>query len=285
MDFILRPAVPVDAPACGRICYEAFRAIATHHNFPPPLPSPAVATEWLSGMLAHPAFYGVVAEVEGHVVGSNFLDERATIVGLGPITVDPASQNHTIGRQLMQHALARAAAQGRAGVRLAQDAYHTRSLCLYTKLGFEARELLAIMQGPPLSLQLTGFEVRPALQGDRAVCDQLCRQVHGYERSDELHDAILQGTATVVEHDGAITGYATLLGISGHAVGTSTAVLQALIGAASSFSGPGFLLPTRNGELFRWCLQHGLRVVSLMTYMSLGLYNEPTSPWLPSVLS
>jgi hypothetical protein len=36
--------------------------------------------------------------------------------------------------------------------------------------------------------------------------------------------------------------------------------LKALISAAKEFCGPGFLLPTRNGELFRWCLGDGLRV-------------------------
>ena len=59
---------------------------------------------------------------------------------------------------------------------------------------------------------------------------------------------------------------------------------KALIGAAPAFVGPSFLLPTRNGEVFRWCLAHGLRVVQLMTLMSLGLYNEPQGAFLPSIL-
>jgi hypothetical protein len=62
-----------------------------------------------------------------------------------------------------------------------------------------------------------------------------------------------------------------------------TCELQALIGAAQTFAGPGFLLPTRNTRLFRWCLQRGLRVTQPMTLMSLGLYNEPAGAFLPSV--
>lgn len=54
----------------------------------------------LTMMLSHGGFYSVVAEDAGNVVGSNFLDERGPIAGVGPITVDPASQNRTIGRQL-----------------------------------------------------------------------------------------------------------------------------------------------------------------------------------------
>lgn len=60
--------------------------------------------------------------------------------------------------------------------------------------------------------------------------------------------------------------------------------LKALIAAAPEFAGPGFLVPTRNGELFRWCLAHGLRMAHPMTLMSVGLYNEPTGGFLPSIL-
>jgi len=88
MDLKLRAGVPDDGETCGRICYEAFRVIATRHNFPPDFPSPTVAAGFLGALLAHPGFYSVVAEVDGRIVGSNFLDERSTIAGVGPITVD-----------------------------------------------------------------------------------------------------------------------------------------------------------------------------------------------------
>jgi hypothetical protein len=70
----------------------------------------------------------------------------------------------------------------------------------------------------------------------------------------------------------------------GHAVAESNADLQALIASAESFQGPGILVPTRNAELFRWCLGHGLRVIEPMTLMSLGLYNEPVGAFLPSIV-
>ncbi len=76
MDATFRPAKPEDAKACGQICYEAFRTIAEQHNFPPDFPSADVATDFLTAMLSHPGFYGVLAEVDGRIVGSNFLDER-----------------------------------------------------------------------------------------------------------------------------------------------------------------------------------------------------------------
>jgi hypothetical protein len=88
----------------------------------------------------------------------------------------------------------------------------------------------------------------------------------------------------VVEHDGRVTGYATAVGFLGHAVGETNEELKALIGAAPEFLGPGFLLPTRNAELFRWCLERGLKVVQPMTLMSIGLYNEPVGAFLASIL-
>ena len=69
-----------------------------------------------------------------------------------------------------------------------------------------------------------------------------------------------------------------------HAVAETNDDLNALIAAAKSFEGPGFLLPSRNGDLMRWCLSKGLRVTQAVTLMTMGLYNEPAGAYLPSVL-
>src|SRR5882762_7568734 len=108
MSIVLRRGTPADAAACGPICFEAFKAIDDEHNFPWDFPSAEVATGLLTMMLSNPGFYSVVAEKDGIIVGSNFLDERCPIAGVGPITVDPASQNRSTGRQLMCAVLARA---------------------------------------------------------------------------------------------------------------------------------------------------------------------------------
>jgi predicted N-acetyltransferase YhbS len=151
MSIVLRPGTPRDAAVCGPICFEAFKAIDDEHNFPWDFPSAEVATGRLTMMLSNPGFYSVVAENEGKVVGSNFLDERGAIAGIGPISVDPASQNQTIGRRLMGAVLDRARERHAAGVRLLQSAFHNRSLCLYAKLGFETRETISKINGAPLS--------------------------------------------------------------------------------------------------------------------------------------
>ncbi len=116
MSTVLRPGTPNDAAACGAICYEAFKSFGSAHNFVPDFPSPEVASGLLALLLAHPGFYSVVAESDGRVIGSNFLDERSNIAGVGPITVDPHGQNRGVGRRLMQDVLDRAARRNSAGV-------------------------------------------------------------------------------------------------------------------------------------------------------------------------
>ena len=97
IDVKLRAGTQADAVPSGTICYEAFRAVCTQHNFPPDFPSAEVVSGLLSTLLAHPQFYSVVAELDGRIVGSNFVDERSCICGVGPITVDPTVQNGGIG--------------------------------------------------------------------------------------------------------------------------------------------------------------------------------------------
>lgn len=279
----IRRAKPEDAAACGQICFEAFHKISTEHNFPPDTPAPEVAVGVLTQLFSHPGFYCVVAEVDGTIAGSNCMDERDVIGGVGPITIDPKVQNRGIGRALMDAVLDRARERNLAGVRLVQAAFHNRSLSLYTTLGFDVREPLSVMQGPAIKNLYDGFAVRKALASDLKACNKVALQVHGHHRGGELSDAIQQGTATVVERHGRITGYASSLAFFGHSVAETNPDLQAIIAAADAFGGPGFLMPARNAELFRWCLGNGLRVVEPMTLMSIGLYNEPKGAFLPSI--
>jgi len=284
MDLKLRVGTREDASALGVIDFEAFKSISSEHNFPWDFRSIEIATAVVGAMLANPGFYCVVAELDGKIVGSNFLDQRNPITGVGPISVDPAVQNLTIGRQLMLAVMERSKQRGFAGCRLVQAAYHNRSLCLYTKLGFDTREPLSKMLGAPPKVIFPGYQVRAATESDLSVCNELCRSVHGHDRGGELRDAIKQGTAKVVEHLERITGYATDVAFFAHAVGETNQDIEALIASAREIGGGGFLLPTRNNELFRWCLKNGLRLVHQMTLMTTGLYNEPTGAYLPSVL-
>jgi GNAT superfamily N-acetyltransferase len=280
----IRRARPEDAQICGRICFEAFHKINTDHGFPPDLPAPEVGIGILSMMFSHPGFWCVVAEVDGRIVGSNCLDERCAVFGVGPITINPAVQNRGVGRRLMQAVLDRGRERNAPSLRLIQAAFHNRSLSLYTKLGFDPREPISVMQGPPLKRTITGCRVRKATAKDLDAANRVCAHVHGIHRGGELADAINQGTARVVERHGRITGYTSSMALFGHSVAESVLDLQGLIADAKEFGGPGILVPTRNAPLFRWCLLNGLRVVEPMTLMTTGLYSEPVGAYLPSIL-
>lgn len=284
LDVVLRPGTLDDAEPCGMICYEAFKTISDQHNFPRDFPSPEPAVGLLSMLLSRNDVYSVVAEIDGTIAGSNFMWEQKHVAGIGPITVDPKVQNSTVGTRLMLDVLRRAEERGFASVRLVQAAFHNRSLALYTKLGFDTREPLSLMNGPVLKSEIPGHVVRAANENDREACNALCFRVHGHDRNVEVADAINEGRASVVEQGSRITGYTTGINFLGHTVAESNEDLKALIGAVTEFQGPGFLLPTRNSDVFRWCLEKGLRVVLPMTLMSKGLYNEPRGAFLPSIL-
>jgi len=283
-DIVVRIATPEDSAVCGPICFDAFSMINAAHGFPCDLPGSEAATGLLSMMFSNPGFYSVVAEVDGQIVGSNCMDERSVIRGVGPITIDPGAQNIGVGRRLMQAVMDRANDHGAAGIRLVQAAFHNRSLSLYTSLGFDIREPLSCMQGRTLERSVAGCAVRPAKPDDADACNALSRRVHGFDRGVDLGEAIEQGTARVVERGGRVTGYTTHLAFFGHSTAENNVDMQALIASAESFAGPGILVPSRNHVLLRWCLANGLRVVQPMTLMSAGLYNDPSGAWLPSVL-
>jgi len=280
----IRRAVPEDAPRCGDICYEAFHRINADHGFACEIPGAEAARGLLTRMFSHPGLECFVAEVEDRIVGSNCVDLRGPVAGIGPITVDPKAQSRGVGRALMNAVLDSAHRRQAAGIRLVQAAFNTVSMSLYASMGFEAREPLAVMNGPAIGQRMEGYTVRRATASDIDECSRLCRQVHGHDRAGELADLIKEGSAVVCEARGHITAYASTLGFFGHAVAETNLDLQALIAAAGSFAGAGMLVPIRNSVLFQWCLAHGLRVVEPMTLMTIGLYNEPRGAWLPSIL-
>lgn len=282
-DIIIRRGTSADVQSCASICYEAFCDINRQHGFPPDFTDAEMANGFMQFLLSNQGVFGVVAEESGRVVGSNFLF-YGTIGGIGPITVDPKVQEKGVGRRLMERVIEHADEIRMPGVRLIQAAFNGRSLSLYTKLGFDVREPLVCMQGNLIGGTIPGHMVRRMTETDIDACTDLCHRIHGHDRRGELPPAIAQGTALVVERDGQITGYCTDLGFFGHATAFQNSDLIALIAGAPKFSGPGFLLPIRNGEVFRWCLAHGLRYVEPMTLMTRGLYTEPRGAFLPSIL-
>ena len=177
--------------------------------------------------------------------------------------------------------------EGAPGIRLLQDGFHMRSLSLYESLGFDVKEPVAVTAGQPSSQPTDEVKVRPLEDDDLDQCEALCQKVHGFERTNELRDAIQAFKPFVAVRDGRITAYASSVVFwpMNHGVAESDGDMHALLlGAAAAVDEPiAFLVPLRS-ELFRWSLGAGLRLVKPMNLMALGEYQEPRGPWFPSVL-
>jgi hypothetical protein len=135
---------------------------------------------------------------------------------------------------------------------------------------------------------MAGAAVRRMADADVGACDALCRQVHGVSRASDIADAVCTMAPVVLERDGRIAGYLTnpSVWLTNHGVSESEDDMKALIlGAAALQQGPlSFLLPTRQADLFRWCLAEGLKSVMPMTLMTMGEYRTPQGSYMPSVL-
>jgi GNAT superfamily N-acetyltransferase len=286
MSLILRPVAQADAEPCGRIVFEAFRRFHEHHRFPPDFQSLEEAVQLVGLFAGHPAIHGVVAEQGGRIVGSNFLDERNAIRGVGPITVDPAVQGQAIGRRLMEAVIERG--REAEGIRLVQDGFNMRSLALYASLGFDAKEPLALLAGRPHGELPPDAEVRLLRGDDVEPCAALCARVHGIHRSTELRDAMELFSPVVLVREGRIAAYASapFYWKLNHGVAETEDDMRALLtGAATIGREPlSMLVPVRQASFFRWCLGAGLRAVKPMTLMAIGRYAPPQGCWFPSVL-
>ena len=289
MSLKFRPGNMDDVDKVGTIIFNAFSTIAQRHGFPSDFPSIDIAKDTATSLLSNPSFYSVVAEEDSKVIGINFLDERSNkVAGIGPLAIDLKSQNKGVGRQLMINTIQRAKDKKYAGLRLLQSSYHNRSLALYTSLGFETREPISNMQVKPIQAAIHGRTVRSATIDDIDYCNDICKQIHGHDRNGELIDSVKQGSAKVAIQSGKITGYTCELDFFNHSVGLTNDDLKALIASVATddgnYGGPGILIPTRNTQLFYWCLNNGLKLVQQLLLMTIGMYNEPAGSYMPSIL-
>ena len=285
----IRPVTPADAENCGQIIYKAFCGIADRHNFPHDFPSPEVAMQMAQMTVSNPNVVGFVAEADdGQFLGSNFLWRHNEIAGVGPITVNPNAQAKGVGRRLMQAVIE--SGKDAPGIRLVQDAFNTVSMSLYADLGFDVVEPLVLMQGVPKdeTSASTKAEVRPLEEKDFEACAELCRKVHGFDRNTELAQIAQMSPAFVAVRDGRVVAYAAAPTFwqMNHSVAETVEDMQNLLAEAARLTEQplAFLLPTRQAELFRWCLSQKLRVIKPMTLMAMGSYQEPKGAFLPSVL-
>jgi GNAT superfamily N-acetyltransferase len=289
MSLRIRPIEQNDVETCGKIGYEAHKTISSTHGYPSEQPSEEFGITLIRRLLDNSNSWGVLAEQQGKTLGSIFLHKfpPSPVAVIGPITVHPSAEGGGVGKILMDAALTQARKQNYDQIRLVQSPSHIRSFVLYTKCGFTLREPLFLMQGQPLKGGInTSSSAKVRLvsdDNDISLCNKVCKSVHGFSREMELRQAKDQGVATLIERDSVINGYAAGIGIFGHAVAKTKEDLKTLIANASTILGPGFFVPARNYEVINWLLQNGFRIGWPANLMTIGPYQEPLAPFLPSL--
>ena len=278
----LRQPRAEDVAELGRICYEAFKDISESHGFPTDFPSVEFTQQVLGMLVSQEDIYGVGAFDGSAAKGSSFLELWDEVAGIGPVSVDIASQGEGIGRRTMQHVIDHAHSQGFEMVRLVQDSFNMRSLALYASLGFVVKEPLSFMA--LANTNAPGPAFRPATSADLDAMDELCKSIYRISRRNECVSVMNLGFPGFVLDRGGVRGY--LLGTAmGHGVAESDADMLALLnGLGAAVPDARALVPLRNGALYRGALAAGHKNQKVMNLMALGPYEEPAGTFCPSVL-
>jgi GNAT superfamily N-acetyltransferase len=285
MSIEIIPVRPPHLPLLADICYRAFGQLHDRHRTPKDFENPDVATAVLKMMMENDSVAGFAAQIDGRIVGSNFINFIDAVAGVGPITVDPDCQARGAGRALMQAVLDESSRRGVNQVRLLQEAINTTSLSLYTSLGFAWRDSVAIMQ--PGGAQLDAA-IRPMSENDLDAVDALSTSQYGASRHNEVRAALaMKFPAFVRERAGKVTAY-LLPGFMGHGFAPNIAEMAALVVHAATAAPPMFhrvFVPLSQSELFRELLMRRSRTIKVMSYMTVGPYIPPSGTWMPSILN
>jgi predicted N-acetyltransferase YhbS len=279
MTITIRPATESDSHACGDAMYVAFRTVDQRHGFPSYFTDRNHAQQAAHSLITADYVYALVAEGNGRILGSAFMNEKRPIHAIGPVSVHPDVQTRGIGRKFMNHLLDRA--HSAAGVRLTQDAFNVSSLALYASLGFSLVESLVILTGKCTAPPPANITVRSVRETDRQTCIDLSHQVIGFDR---VPQSLLDLQCII--RDDHLTAYTADLSVDGYSFAETEDDMRALIHAiAAQQSGPcSFLLPTRYASLLRDCLANGFRITKPLNLMVKGQYQSPQGCYLPNLL-
>src|SRR5919107_4074009 len=121
MGLIIRSIQQADAETCGKIGFQAHKAISSAHGYPSEQPSIEFAVGMIKTLLANPNSWGALAERDSQILGSIFLHvfPPSPVAAIGPLTVDPSAEGR-VGRALMNSVFGEARKRQYDQVRLIQ---------------------------------------------------------------------------------------------------------------------------------------------------------------------
>lgn len=125
MSVVIRDMTRADIDRVGEILYEGFTGVAAKYGYPPVMQGVQDGKAWAWAMCHYASSEGIVAEVDGRVVGAVFVNKRGEVGGAGPMAVDAAFQGKSVAPKLMDALIERGA--GLSSLRCVQEAFNTTS--------------------------------------------------------------------------------------------------------------------------------------------------------------
>ena len=197
----IRPLTEDDLPAARRILRTAF---GTFLGAPDPENFWA-DLDYVYGRFAAEHVASFAAEVDGELVGSNFVTRWGSVGFFGPITVRPDRQAQGIGKDLVEAVSLQLDTWGTRHAGLFTFPQSAMHLALYQKFGFHARFLTAIMAAPARSLGNAGpwsrYSELPASERDaaEASCRELTEEIYeGLDLSAEIRTVAALGLGDTI---------------------------------------------------------------------------------------
>lgn len=212
----VRPATARDIDRAGDVNFQAFQHVALTHGQIPTVTTPGDSRGYLKHLLTFDGLGGLVAEVDGEVMGVAWVHPRGPVATIGPIAVDPAAQGQGIGRQLLERSLA-IAGSGVPQVRLVHESFNARSLGIYLRAGFRVvAPLLDLERTPTVALEpsppASNMALRAATTADRARLTARDGRAFGAPRPQSVDLYIERGVVQVAERGSQLAGYAFGIG-------------------------------------------------------------------------
>jgi len=263
--------------------FLAFYDVALRHAQPPVVRTPADARGYVRHLLTFDPLGGLVAEVDGEVVGMAWLHARGPVATLGPLAVDPDMQGRGIGRALLARCIELAGPRV-PQLRLVHESYNAASLGLYLRAGFRVvAPLVELELAPDVragAVTPSSARLRAAVAADRALLVERDSRAFGASRPQNVDLYLRRGRALVAERGTAPAGYAFGIGFGRVAyLGSASAedgevLLELLASLATALQGDGTavraLVPAGDRRLVDGLLGIGFRVLRACHYMVRG---------------
>lgn len=187
-----------------------------------------VATRWRTDPGA-----AVAAEVDGELVGSNFVSRWGSFGSFGPLSVHPDAWDKGVARRLLERTMEIFAAWGTRHQGLFTFPQSPKHVALYRKFGFSARFLTAIMakpvRAPARRPEWTRFSDAPDRERPIRECRALTDAVYeGLDLARELRAVSEQGLGEtiLVRERGELAGLAVCHTGAGTEAGSDTCYVK-----------------------------------------------------------